>query len=461
MDKERKDSNTATRSDLAAALLILAGALLTVLMHWPGHMSVDTLLQLRDGLNRDYQSNQPPAMSWLVAVMQRSLLGLGGLLVLNVGFWSACAWRLYRLLAQRDGWRAWAALLVWLLYPVSFLYNGILWKDVLAAHLAALAFLLIIPSRGSVPRIGALVASALTIAGAALVRQQMALAIPILAAAIAITSRACGSRSALGLTGLWLVGVLTAMALAGAALEHGARHLSTPSSQGAIYQLTTFDLAGIQHQGGQLCTPALTAAGMKHPERLTAMLALYGPDRVDRLGAYPGNPIIGVMKQRDWAARLAADWWSSIRANPGAYAAHRWEHFLWQAGFRDTAACLPFYFGISALPADFPTLPLPPGNPARDARLTAAAHGLMPLFRPAIYAALALIALAGLCYRRPRGWEALAMLQVAGLAYLGSYLLIGIACDFRYAYFLVPVALIGVLSLWLPRHAHTQTGSAA
>ena len=460
MDKVRRVSNTASRADRAAALLIFAGALLTVSLHWPGHMSVDTLLQLRDGLSRDYRSNQPPAMSWLVALMQRSPLGLGGLLALNVGVWSACAWRLYRLLAERGGWRPWAALLVWFLFPVSFFYNGILWKDVLAAHLAALAFLLVIPGRGSSPHGGALIAGALAIAAAALLRQQMVVVIPILAAAIGMVSRARGRWNALGRTGLWFGGVLALTQLAGAALKHGATDFSEPSIQGPIYQLITFDLAGIQHHGGQLRTPALTAAGMQDTERLAAMLALYGPDRVDRLGEFSDNPIIGVMHRRDWTSLLAADWWASIRANPGAYAAHRWEHFLWQAGFRDTLACLPFYFGISPLPADFPMLPLPPGNPTRDARLTALGHGLMPLFRPAIYATIALLALIGLGYRRPRYWEVLAGLQVAGLAYLGSYLLIGIACDFRYAYFLVPVALIGTFSLWLPRRAHPLSGVA-
>ncbi|MFZ2208583.1 MAG: hypothetical protein WAV22_07930 [Porticoccaceae bacterium] len=454
MDKVRRDSNTAA---IAAVLLIVASAALTALLHWPGHMSVDTLLQLRDGLSRDYQSNQPPAMSWLVASMQRSPLGLGGLLLLNVGLWSACAWRLFRLLAGRGSWRRWAALLVWLLFPVTLLYNGVLWKDVLAAHLAALGFLLAVPARTARTSAWALAGSALLIAAATLVRQQMALVIPILGAAIWMASRARGPHRALGLTGLWLVGVLAATQLAGNALERSAIHVSELSTQGAIYQLTTFDLAGIQHQGGQVRTPSRAAAGMKNPERLTAMLALYGPDRVDHLGAYPDNPIIGVMNQPDWTMFLAADWWTSIRANPGAYAVHRWEHFLWQAGFRDTTACLPFYFGISP-PSTIPPLPLPAGNPARDAHLTAWGHHLAPMFRPVIYATAALLALIGLCCRRPRGWEVLAALQVAGLAYLGSYLLIGIACDFRYAYFLVPVALIGILSLWLPRRARTSPG---
>lgn len=66
-----------------------------------------------------------------------------------------------------------------------------------------------------------------------------------------------------------------------------------------------------------------------------------------------------------------------------------------------------------------------------------------------------MLALALLGWRRPLGWTVLAMLQLSGLAYLGSYLLIGIACDFRYAYFLVPVALVGAFSAWLPATFHS------
>lgn len=449
MDKVRGVSNTASRTDRAAALLIFAGALLTVSLHWPGHMSVDTLLQLRDGLSRDYRSNQPPAMSWLVAVMQGSPLGLGGLLALNVGVWSA--WRLAALPPARG-----------------------------ARRLAPLG-----GTAGLVPVSGRLFLQRYCVegrAGGASGRTGIPAGNPrsrVISPRRGADRRRPGDRgrrpapatngrghpyprgrwNALGRTGLWFGGVLALTQLAGTAFKHGATDFSEPSIQGPIYQLMIFDLAGIQHHGGQLRTPALTAAGMD-TNRLAAMLALYGPDRVDRLGAFSDNPIIGVMHRRDWTSLLAADWWASIRANPGAYAAHRWEHFLWQAGCRDTLACLPFYFGISPLPADFPMLPLPPGNPTRDARLTALGHGFMPLFRPAIYATIALLALIGLGYRRPRYREVLAGLQVAGLAYLGSYLLIGIACDFRYAYFLVPVALIGTFSLWLPRRAHPPSGVA-
>ena len=49
----------------------------------------------------------------------------------------------------------------------------------------------------------------------------------------------------------------------------------------------------------------------------------------------------------------------------------------------------------------------------------------------------------------------LATLAACSLALLASYSLIGIACDFRYAYFLVPVALTGAFSVWLPA---TRTG---
>mgnify|MGYP005810519873 CR=1 FL=1 len=428
-------------------------AIVLLAVHWPGHSSYDTLAQLRDGLSRSYASNQPPAMSWLVASALQTPLGFGALLAINIGLWGWAGWLIHRLLAAQGVRWPGLALLVWWLFPVSFLYTGILWKDVLAAHLATLAFLLVIPRPSQTAGAGALAMSALAIAAAALVRQQMALMIPLLGAAawFARSDVMRGHRS--GIAAAWLVGVLALSWAADAALTRSARQVSGLATQGAVYQLTTFDLAGIRSHGGQLRLAALDAAGVDR-QRLFAMLDYYGADRVDRLGVYPTNPL---MSLADPNPPLLADWRASIRANPIAYAAHRWEHFSWQAGLRGQTQCLPYQFGVEPLPAGFPALSLPSPRPERDARLRTFAASLLPLFRPALYAAVSVLALALLAWRRPLGWTALAMFQFAGLAYLGSYLLIGIACDFRYAYFLVPVALTGALSVWLPA---TRTGAS-
>ncbi len=407
-------------------------------------MSYDTLAQLRDGLSREYQSNQPPAMSWLVASMQKTPLGLGGLLLINTWLWSCAGWLIYRLLSGSGKPRAWLALLIWISFPVSFLYNGILWKDVLAANLATLAFLLVIPRSSAAAGMGALATSAMAIAAAALARQQMALVVPILGVAVGFSQR--GEGFALRAATIWLASVLALMLAAEAALVGDAKSLSGLDTQGAVYQLTTFDLAGIRAQGGQIKTPALSAAGVD-AKRLSAMFELYHPDRVDHLGAYPNNPLVAMAEPTRF---LLPDWRRSVSANPGAYATHRWEHFLWLLGLRDPNRCLPYQLGIPATPEEFPDLPpLPSHKPERMAALKAVSEYTLPLFRPIIYVAVAALALVVLCLRRPRGWQILAMLQFAGLAYVGSYLLIGIACDFRYAYFAVPVALIGVFSCWL------------
>lgn len=426
-------------------------AIVLVVIHWPGHSSYDTLAQLRDGLSDNYASNQPPAMSWLVATALQTPLGFGALLAINIGLWGWAGWLIHRLLAAHGVRWPGLALLVWWLFPVSFLYMGILWKDVLAAHLAALAFLLMLPRPAQAAGPGALVASALAIAAAALVRQQMALMIPLLGAAVWFARPEVTRVHRSGVAAIWLAGVLALIWAADAALDRSARQVSGLATQGAVYQLTTFDLAGIRSHGGQVRFAALDAAGVDR-QRLFEMFDLYGADRVDRLGAYSGNPLAGVAGLNPM---LLSDWRASIRANPVAYAAHRWAHFSWQAGLRDQAQCLPYQFGVAPLPAGFQALPLPASRPERDAQLRSLAESLLPLFRPALYAAVLVLALALLVWRRPLGWTALAMFQTAGLAYLGSYLLIGIACDFRYAYFLVPVALTGVLSVWLPA---TRTG---
>ena len=429
-------------------------AIVLLAVHWPGHSSYDTLVQLRDGLSRSYESNQPPAMSWLVASALQTPLGFGALLAINIGLWSWAGWLIHRLLAAHGVRWPWIALLVWWLFPVSFLYTGILWKDVLAAHLATLAFLLVIPRPSQIAGAGALAMSALAIAAAALIRQQMALMIPLLGAAVWFARPGVTRTQRAGIAAIWLAGVLALSWAADSALARSARQVSGLATQGALYQLATFDLAGIRSHGGQLRLAALDAAGVDR-ERLFEMFDLYGADRVDYLGAYPDNPLFKITQPM--VPLLISDWRASIRANPIAYAAHRWEHFLWQAGLRDPSRCLPYYFGVEPQPAGFPVLPLPAPRPERDAMLRRIAAPLLPLFRPALYAAVSVLALALLAWRRPLGWTALAMFQLAGLAYLGSYLLIGIACDFRYAYFLVPVALTGALSVWLPA---TRSGAS-
>ena len=431
--------------------ITLAAAVFVFWSHWPGHSSYDTLAQLRDGLSGSYVSNQPPAMSWLVATALQTPLGFGALLAINIGLWGWAGWLIHRLLAAHGVRWPGLALLVWWLFPVSFLYTGILWKDVLAAHLATLAFLLVLPRPAQAAGPGALAASALAIAAAALVRQQMALMIPLLAAAIWFARSDVTRVHRSGIAAIWVAGVLALGWAADSALARNARQVSGLATQGAVYQLTTFDLAGIRSHGGQLRLAALDAAGVDR-RRLFAMFDLYGADRVDRLGVYPTNPLMGLA---DPNPPLLSDWRASIRANPIAYAAHRWEHFSWQAGLRDPLRCLPYHFGVEPQPDGFPALLLPAPRPERDARLRTIAEALLPLFRPALYAAVTALALVLLWWRRPLGWTALATFQLAGLAYLGSYLLIGIACDFRYAYFLVPVALTGAFSVWLPA---TRTG---
>jgi len=433
-------------------LVLLMGAALLAWAHWPGHISYDTLVQLRDGLSREYQSNQPPAMSWLVANAYQTPLGLGGLLLVNIAVWCCAAWLIYRLLSDSGKPRAWIALLIWLLFPISFLYNGILWKDVLAANLATLAFLLVIPRRAS-PGTGALAASAIGIAATALIRQQMALVIPILGVAVGLSRRSEGTipRTA----AIWLGSTLAIMLTAERALVRDAKSVSGLDTEGAVYQLTTFDLAGIRAHGGQIKTPTLSAAGVD-AQHLSTLFELYHPDRVDHLGAHPRNPLMAIA---DPVAALLPDWRRSVSANPRAYVLHRWEHFLWLLGLREPELCLPYQLGIPALPDGFPDLPLPSSRPERIAQLNAVAQYTLPLFRPVIYTAVAALALAILWVRRPHGWQGLVMLQFAGLAYTGSYLLIGIACDFRYAYFVVPVALIGIFSCWMtpaqPRTVHS------
>jgi hypothetical protein len=142
---------------------------------------------------------------------------------------------------------------------------------------------------------------------------------------------------------------------------------------------------------------------------------------------------------------LRSAWLSAIVDYPGAYLQHRLDVVAWQLGFHDVTRCLPFHFGVSDEPADM----------ARALRLdhatTKAATTLWEwesrrlfLYRPFAYMLVGMGVIGYLLLRRAEGDAPIILLQFAGLAYVAAYLVIGVACDFRYVYFMVLSVLVGV-----------------
>lgn len=175
-------------------------------------------------------------------------------------------------------------------------------------------------------------------------------------------------------------------------------------------------------------------------------IPLYTPNRVDTLrasGAYWADPL-------STTARL---WWLSIVESPDAYLRHRLRVTEAIVGMSDMRVCIPYETGVGG-PLNHPLvaeeltslLGLRIGPNPSTALVMWAGWELAttPLLMHWAYA----LALMGICVvlARRRAYVLLS-LAACSLILLASYAVLGIACDFRYAYTLTEAT--SLLAAWV------------
>lgn len=426
----------------SSVLLIVGLSLFTFLAHYPGQASVDAIVQLQDGISGIYDSNQPPAMSWLMAK-----LSLPGVLALNIFLFGAAAAVLLRDLRGRTAWHN-TALIFLFCFPVVFIYNGIVWKDVLFANAAVLGLLLLprVDRRGSWVTV---VLSAAVITLAVAVRQQGLLVSAAAIAYLALTPKLLwplGNR--IKVVALWLVTYVSLGYLLDVSVAANGDISRSNAFVGPVYQLAMFDIGGIASRNPEVSFPALESlptenfprSASKRSQILAAMEA-YHPSRQDPLGKSVGES--GVPFYRD---ATLSDWQALVSAHPVDYFLHRFRYMSWLLGANCEYPCSPFFFGISDSPASMlPETKLTPGFSGRAELLKEMGLTLSGLFRSIYYLVLSVIVLGALLYGGWRNSSSMILIQLAGLTYTGSYFLVGIACDFRYTYFSTVAALFGLV----------------
>lgn len=435
-------STHVTRLRPSTLLLIAFLCLLTFIAHYPGQASVDTIIQLQDGISGRYDSNQPPPFSWLIAC-----LALPGVLVLNLTLFG-CA--VVALMSHSNASTASknTAILLLFCFPIVFLYNGIVWKDVLFAN-GALLSLIALPRPDTRSRWLSLVASAAIMSLAVSVRQQGILAAAVAIAYLLLVPHIFPDRlNRIKALLLWTLVFVTLSKLTEVlvALHGDVSH--TVSVEGPLYQLSTFDLGGVAAVNRDLHFPALESVAhevaVEHQptrERVLAALKGYSSKGQDSMGE-------SIAASGAWFPQeaLYLDWHSRIIEYPWDYAAHRLHFLSWLFGFKDIYQCTPFVYGISAEPSHMiREIGIEPGISWRAEQIGILGLNTIFLFRPYFYLTVSIVTTGLLMYG---GWQRhlnMIVIQIAGLAYAASYTVIGIACDFRYTYFSTVVALVGLV----------------
>ena len=432
-----------------AAAAIVAGAVLSLAINWPGHLSYDSVLQLAEGRTGSYSGAHPPVMSWLLGLADALWPGATLFIAFQTALIASALLSLL-MMGRRVGWVTVAVCGVVAATPQLLIYPSIVWKDVLFAGSAAAGFAGLARAAGvwdSRPwRFAWLGASGLLLALAALTRQNGAVVLPFAAIAvgwIAAMREPPHSRRRGLAYGLAFLVVTGAVATGGAlALNTRMDPDATPNSPWRALQ--AYDLVNALAMQPGTALPVLRARAPKLETILrTEGVAAYSPVRANALEAV-------LNRARRFSAidqPLAAQWADLMIRHPLLYLRARARTFAWVFLTPDHDQCLLVYTGVEGPADDMTVAGLTRRQTDWDDTLadTAMILAPTPVYSHAAYAALALGLLAFLLRRRRPPDIAVAGLLGAALTFTGSFFIISIACDYRYLYALDVAAIAGAV----------------
>jgi hypothetical protein len=430
-----------------AYIAVLATGFAAMLIaNLPGHLTVDSILELYEGRFRVRESWAPSFYAWVLGAFDAIWRGTGlyvtasGLLLF--GALASFAW----LRGRASGWAA-AAAVLFVASPLVAIYQAIVWKDVLFADAAVAGMVLLAWAahrRGRGWTQALLLLTALALLAAAALLRQNGVVVGLFAAAALGWTRARG-RWRRGLA--WGVGALVAVV----AVSHAMNLATQPSPGGGdgmsegLRALQGYDLIGAVTLDPAFPLAAITQARPASAATLHSIgPRYYSAERTDFTDARP--ELQHALAQVPSAA-LAADWRALILAHPGLYLRERAAVFRWVFLTPRIDACVPICLGVQGPDDILEGLGLHPRWSSQDDRLLQYNRVFThtPAYSHLAYALLAAGVGLVLLRRRDPADVMMTALMGSALAFAASFFLISIACDYRYLYFLDLAAMAGLL----------------
>ena len=389
---------------IAASAIILAGFLAALLVNWPGHLSYDFILQLLQGRTALYNTWHPPVMAWLLGLGDAILPGAGLFVIFDALLAFGALFSLLFLKPVRSGWLAAIVVLIAAPLPQLFLYQALVWKDVLFADACVAGFVCLAHAAARWlehrTRTVLLVAGFVLLALAALTRQNGAVILPFAAAGLGWAAAQSGAtrKTAALIGGAFFAGSLVFVFAAGTLLN--LRSDGEPSTAEQLHVLQLYDLAGAVAHDPKLVLDPLDD---DDPDLAQAIrrdgARLYTPVRNDPLVSAPSMQ--APLRTADFDA-MRANWMALVLGHPGLYLRDRAEVFAWLVFTPDIAACRPIFTGIEGpLPA-LRQLGIAPRRDAHDVALERYGKSFFgtPVLSHATFALIALGCLIFLLRRR-------------------------------------------------------------
>jgi hypothetical protein len=427
------------RSTLLIAALLAVGVGFTLYVFYPGVMTYDARYIYEDIAKATLGDWQSPVMTMLWSTIDPVAPGSGSMFLLMATLYWATFGLLALTIARASFWLA-ALLLVLAMSPPAFSYVGIIWRDVLFAAVWLLAATLTLATAQcrALARAPSLVAALTLLALGFLIRPNALPAAPLLAAYILaprefLWKRALILYAPIGLTLFVLLQFV----------YYGVLH-ATP--QHAVQSIMVFDLGGISHFSGDNAFPG----AWSDQEHALITSGCYRPTEWDIY--WTEEPCRFVMERLEGeklfgTPALVHTWIGAIAAHPAAYIEHRLA-FMWNflAGSNLTLWITDISDPAKTALADRTGFAV--------VRAVDAVLKPTPISRPGIWL-LACLAVCGFAWRRrATPWGAFAIgICGAAAAYVLSFLVVGVASDFRYAYPAVLAAIAGGIATAVPLRA--------
>ncbi|MGD0144542.1 MAG: hypothetical protein ABSC92_15420 [Rhizomicrobium sp.] len=419
-----------------AAAILIAGFATMLFVNLPGHLEFDSIRQLLEGRRGVYSNWHPPIMSWLLGVADAVTPGAALFVVFDAvlayGALLSVLW-----LTPRTSWIAAVAAAIVVALPQLFLFQAIVWKDMLFADACVAAFVCLahaaVQWRRPRLRFALLVGAACLAALAVLTRQNGIVVLPCAVLALAAIAWGYeGWRKAL-FYGASFLAVSAALAL----VTNAALQLRATRALGAVEQiedLQLYDMAGMLQRSPDLPLPILDRDAPAMAKLLRRIgPPFYTPVGHDQLTDHPGVAPLIVPS----VSAVSRQWRALVLAHPADYLAVRMRDFGWIFLSTHPDACLTYEVGVSGDPADLRAAGLAAREDDRDDWLDddyATPLIGTPVLSHPFFATAGLIALFVLLRRRRPADLAMAGLLASAMLYTLSYFFIAISCEYRYLF---------------------------
>ncbi len=428
---------------LVATAVVALGGLLIYLINYPGSMEFDSFVQLVEARSQQYSNWHPAILSWMLGVFD-TLPGpiaawFTGLdMALVFGALIAVLW-----LPKRVSWLAVAAAAVMLVLPQFVLTQAVLWKDAMFANvvLAAFVSMAFLERCGWSGRAVLLAASAVLLTMAVLLRENGAVVVPF--AVVAVVVILWGNRRTAWLCGGVLLVVVTVLAVAtNAVLQLRADTYDGRQEKLKVFQY--YDIVGMVHRD-----PAVRVTILDREAPATAHLL--HTQSVKRWSPVKNDTLLTVEMaaalEDTPAPVIQRQWLQSIKDHPWDYLATRAVLFRWVFQAPDVWKCHPFHVGDEGDPNDLRELGMHERMNARDEMLKDYGYAFKPgpAYSHGLYALIALGVMVLLLRRREAADIAVSALISSSFLFASTFLIVSIACDYRYLYLVDLSALAGVL----------------